>query len=315
MKLTRKRGRVMEQQENGQNPMMPQENYGKRFWYLWGPIMIKWVIGFIVTFSAISLVGFGYASAHYDEVMNAMQNQDKMMELYAKITEICMKKTTLIEGVAALITIPILLFWFHKDRMKEKLKGVIPNNKAPLWKYGMQILMSLALSLGLNNLIVIGNLSAVSEEYSETMEAFYSASIPMQVAVLGIMVPICEELVFRGLMFKRMRESSGFMPAALYSSVVFGLMHVNFVQMLYGFFLGMMLAYIYEKYGSVKAPVLSHIAMNLLSVFVTEFKIYDWMTEDIMRMGIITVICGTVASTMYVLIQQIEEKPDMLQKC
>ena len=86
---------------------------------------------------------------------------------------------------------------------------------------------------------------------------------------------------------------------------------MNLVQMLYGFILGMMLSYLYEKYGSIKAPIAAHMAMNLLSILATEFKLPDWLMEDQMRIGIVTVACAFVASTMFVLIQRIEEKPEI----
>ena len=143
------------------------------------------------------------------------------------------------------------------------------------------------------------------------MEAFYSAPLIAQVIALGILTPMCEELVYRGLLFKRLRERGTFMQAALYSAVVFGFTHMNMVQMLYGVFTGMMLAYLYEKYGSVKAPVAAHIAMNLLSILGTEYHLLDWLLEDRMRAGIVTVLCAFVASTMFVLVQRIEEKPDV----
>ena len=171
--------------------------------------------------------------------------------------------------------------------------------------------MTAAMTLGLNNLIELGGLMKVSEEYEDTMNSLYAAPFPMQILCLGILIPICEELVFRGLMFRRLRQGGTFMAAALYSSFVFGFLHVNMVQMLYGFILGMMLAYLYEKYGSVKAPIAAHMAMNLLSVLATEYKLLDWLMEDKMRMGIVTVACAFVASTMFVLVQRIEEKPDV----
>ena len=98
------------------------------------------------------------------------------------------------------------------------------------------------------------------------------------------------------------------MYAMVYSSVVFGILHVNLVQMLYGFALGMMLAYVYEKYGSLKAPVAAHMSMNLLSVLATRYGLYNWMLKDNIRIGIITVVCAAVASTMFVIIQRIERK-------
>ena len=84
---------------------------------------------------------------------------------------------------------------------------------------------------------------------------------------------------------------------------------MNLVQMIYGFILGMMLAYVYEKYGSLKAPVAAHMAMNLLSVLATEFGLYSWLMKDKIRIGVITVACATIASTMFVMIRGIEEKP------
>ena len=171
------------------------------------------------------------------------------------------------------------------------------------------IIMALAMSLGLNNLIIIGNLSAIDANYKATMNAMYSAPLAIQIVCLAVLVPICEEYVFRGLFFRRMERESSFVYAMVYSSVVFGILHVNLVQMLYGFALGMMLAYVYEKYGSLKAPVAAHMSMNLLSVLATRYGLYNWMLKDNIRIGIITVVCAAVASTMFVIIQRIEEKP------
>ncbi len=298
----------MEQQYR-QIPPMP-EDYGKRIWYLWGPVILKAAIGIGVGMIAMGVLTMMYMMVDQDMAMAVMQNEDEMLKLYDKILEQYIGASAVIEGVAAVITIPIMLFFFHRDRVKEKQMGVIPNRKAPLWKYAAGLLMALALCLGLNNLIAIGNLSKMSEAYEETIGAFYSSPLPVQVIALGILAPVCEELVYRGLLFKRLRERGTYLQAALYSAMVFGFAHMNMVQMLYGVFTGMMLAYLYEKYGSVKAPIAAHIAMNLLSVLGTEYHLLDWLLADKMRVGIVTVVCAFVASTMFLLVQRIEERPD-----
>lgn len=188
--------------------------------------------------------------------------------------------------------------------------GIVPNKKAPLWKYIPQLLMALTFCVAANNLILIGNLSSVSAGYEETMDALYTAPLGVQILALAILIPVCEELVFRGLLFKRLRMQGGFMQAAMYSAVVFGFLHMNLVQMIYGFLLGLMFAYIYEKYGSVKAPILAHVSMNLLSVLATEYRLYEWLAEDMMRLGVVTVVCATVAAAMFTFVQRIEEKPE-----
>ena len=205
----------------------------------------------------------------------------------------------------ALITIPIMAVMFHRDRVKEKMQGIIPNRKAPIWKYAAIVIMSLAMSLGLNNLIIIGNLSAVDETYMTTMNALYSAPLILQIICLAVLVPICEEYVFRGLFFQRMRARTSYRYAAIYSSLVFGMLHMNLIQMIYGFILGLMLTYVYEKYGSVKAPILAHITANILSVVGTQFQWFDWLFKDPMRVGISTVLCAFIASSIYVMIQRL----------
>ena len=43
----------------------------------------------------------------------------------------------------------------------------------------------------------------------------------------------------------------------------------------------------------------------------TKFELLDWLIEDHMRIGIVTVACAFVASTMFVLVQRIDERPDV----
>lgn len=316
----------MEQQYRMNPNSMPKPE--SRFMRIWGPLFIKWGIAMVVSmfaamifesFMIIKKNGLDMSSVQsitqMQEILKQyMSNTTESVELANEMTQEFMKYTTPIEGIAAFVTIPVMMVMFHKDRIKEKIAGIIPNKKASLWKYAGILIMSIALTLGLNNLIEISGIVKVSGAYEETMSSLYSASFPVQIICLGILIPICEEMVFRGLMFKRIRQTSSFLAAALYSSAVFGFLHMNIVQMLYGFMLGMTFCYFYEKYGSVKAPIFAHMSANIFSVLLTEFKAYEYLTKDPVIMGIVTVVCASVASTMYVLIQRIEEKPDDLVK-
>ncbi len=299
-----------------------------RFLRIWGPVLIKWGIGMGVSMIAMMLFESFTILKKSGIDMNAVQNMtqvwdiiyqnmldmSKSAELAAEAAEEMMKYTTPLEGIAAFVTIPVLMVMFHKDTIREKIAGAVPNKKAALWKYGGILIMICAMTLGLNNLIEISGLMSASDGYEDTMNALYAASLSVQILCLGILIPICEELVFRGLMFRRLRQGNSFLAAALYSSAVFGFLHVNLVQMLYGFLLGFTFCYLYEKYGSVKAPMCAHISSNILSVLLTEMNAMEWMSREPVRMGVITVVCASVASTMYVLIQRIEEKPDKKEK-
>ena len=295
-----------------------------RFLRVWGPLFIKWGISIAVSVIALMIfemivimkksgVDFSaaQASAQLQEFMQKyMSDSAASVEFANEISQEFMKYSTPVEGLAALVTIPIMLILFHKDRVKEKKSGFIPNKKASIWKYGYVFLMMIALTIGVNNLLQISGMMGASEEYEQTMSALYAASLPMQLLCLGILVPMCEELVFRGLMFRRIRQRGTFLQAALYTSAVFGFLHINMVQMIYGFCLGIVFCYLYEKYGSVKAPVFAHMTANVFAVFMTHFHAMEWMQEEPLKMGVITVVCASVASSMYVLIQRIDEKQE-----
>lgn len=95
------------------------------------------------------------------------------------------------------------------------------------------------------------------------------SEMPLSVVLLGgcILGPLCEEVLFRGLLAGRLARY-GQKPAAFVSALLFGLYHVNLSQFCYAFLLGLLLAYAYFYTGTLKMPVLLHILINLYGSFV-----------------------------------------------
>ncbi|MCI9271574.1 MAG: CPBP family intramembrane metalloprotease [Dorea sp.] len=297
--------------ENQYNRQRPPVNKEKRFWHIWGPLFINWGIRAAMGAAATMAFLTAYMAAHSMDTLALYQDQDAMMKGIEKAAEVMLRYTTEIQGAVAFVTIPVMAFLYFKDRKQEKLIGVIPNRKAPAVKYIFVIILAGVVNIALNNLIMIGGLSDYSAEYEKTAEAFYSASLGMQILCLGILVPIAEELVFRGLMYRRMREDTGVVMSVIYSAAIFGLIHVNLVQIVYGTAMGVMLAYLCEKYGSLAAPIAAHITVNLVSILATYFRVYDWMLPDIRIAGTVTVACATAAAGIFLIIRSINERPEM----
>ena len=89
---------------------------------------------------------------------------------------------------------------------------------------------------------------------------------PRVTAVLA--APLAEELLFRGLIYRLARRTWGAWPAAVVSSLVFGLIHGE-PWYLFGLVgLGLILAYLYEATGSLLAPVIAHALHNAVSLYV-----------------------------------------------
>ena len=79
-----------------------------------------------------------------------------------------------------------------------------------------------------------------------------------------IAAPVGEELFFRGFLFGGLRARFGFAVSAAISSVVFGLFHVVPLIIPIMVAVGFALAYVYERRGSLIAPMAAHAAFNVI---------------------------------------------------
>ena len=104
-------------------------------------------------------------------------------------------------------------------------------------------------------------------------EAVYF-SIPLwsRMICYEIIAPVSEEILFRQIIFKRLRNISPFWVAALVSAMLFGVYHGNLVQGIYALIMGLFLALVYEWTGSLLAPVLFHVVANHVSDITYEFE-------------------------------------------
>lgn len=120
-----------------------------------------------------------------------------------------------------------------------------------------------------NTLISASGIARVFTGFSEISEQLYEPPLWLQVCAMGVGIPIAEELVFRGLVFGKAREDRPFFQSAVLSALLFGIYHGNVLQGIYGFFMGILFAWVMERKKTVLAPVFMHMSANLVSVAVT----------------------------------------------
>ncbi|MEK6764803.1 MAG: type II CAAX endopeptidase family protein [Planctomycetota bacterium] len=85
--------------------------------------------------------------------------------------------------------------------------------------------------------------------------------------------PVVEELLFRGFLQSAVRTTFGKLKAILISGFLFALIHLNAHVFLQIFILGLLLAYLFEKTGSLIAPITVHICHNTATLaFLISFK-------------------------------------------
>ena len=88
----------------------------------------------------------------------------------------------------------------------------------------------------------------------------------------GIIGPIFEEIIFRYIFYNRLKKKYKTKIAILINSIIFSLIHINPINMLYAFILGIILNLSYEKYQHILAPILIHISGNIMVLFLTTYN-------------------------------------------
>ena len=99
--------------------------------------------------------------------------------------------------------------------------------------------------------------------------------IPMLVYTI-LIAPIVEELVFRGVFYKRFKAFGSFFTAFA-CSLFFALIHSNFLQFIPAFMMGFVLFTIRDKYG-LRYSILLHLTNNALAILVNNLgTVQPWL--------------------------------------
>lgn len=86
--------------------------------------------------------------------------------------------------------------------------------------------------------------------------------------VLGLLAPLSEEIVFRGAILRTLLTSMKPWTAILISAFIFGLIHMNPVQIPFAFLAGILLGWMYWRTGSILPGMAYHWANNSIAYII-----------------------------------------------
>ncbi|MCH5259697.1 MAG: CPBP family intramembrane metalloprotease [Lachnospiraceae bacterium] len=180
--------------------------------------------------------------------------------------------TSVVSGLSMLIGILPLIPMLRRELVICKENA---DDKAPVATEGgtvrqkavnivLAVILAASSSVGLNVLLTLTGFVQTSEVYRDVARQQYGVIFGIGAILFGLISPITEEIVFRGLVFNRMRRYYPTMVAIVMSGVLFGVYHGNLVQGVYGGCMGILLAYTYERIRSFLVPCLFHATANLM---------------------------------------------------
>lgn len=182
----------------------------------------------------------------------------------------CAPQTVLVSLVGELAFGAVTLFWVTRVNRAPVASLGLPTR--PLGDLGIGV-------LGGIGLLVLGYAGSYATELVARLILGHSPVFPEQVpgcvrggwlaamgAVVVLVAPVCEEVMFRGYLFRGLRRRFALWPATLISGVVFGGAHFLPLLIPSLALVGIGLALVYERRQSLLASATAHATFNLFGI-------------------------------------------------
>lgn len=190
------------------------------------------------------------------EIMSAFDNNN--MEAYNKIIADISPPATITMHILIVISFGI---WYFFGRNK--------GDNIPEFKFnGMVLLvtftMALSMSFMSNTTVLIQErfFPKVVEDYEKLAEMSGIGVNIVTIIAATCLAPIGEELICRGMVLTYARKSLPFWLANIIQALMFGIMHMNWVQGTYAFIIGLILGYAVKRYNSIIPSMIMHFFVN-----------------------------------------------------
>lgn len=135
------------------------------------------------------------------------------------------------------------------------------------WVAPLGVLVTICFVIAGNAILTGSGLAKQSAGFQQTVSAQAATPFLLGMICYGLVTPIVEELLFRGVVFTKAKTLYSFEKSALFSTVLFAAYHMNPVQGIYAMLMGATICYFYDYFGSFSWPLFVHILSNVL-VFV-----------------------------------------------
>jgi len=221
----------------------------KRYWYI------------IITYILIQLSGIvGYPILH---LLTGITNQGELAAYWS-----------LISFPLGLV---LILFLLKPDMTKTSLRGESSTGTIVLWSF-LGIILAYAGQIIAGWIELELGIKPESQNTQQLMEI--AKATPAFIIIIALIAPILEEIIFRKIIFGSLYKISNFWIAALSSSLVFALVHWDFIHILKYSAMGFVFAFLYVKTKRIIVPIIAHMMMNLIVVLIQ----YNISPEDLERM-------------------------------
>lgn len=193
---------------------------------------------------------------------------DFLMEFWASENS-----NTWLMVIFAILSISIFALWYYM-----KYNGnYLPEPRAVFHPLSLLGLVMLVPGMQFLSTYIISFTSALFPDWLKIYEELIETAGLDSCLTFGlflysvILAPISEELIFRGVTLRQAQKYFPFWAANLFQALLFGALHMNMIQGIYAFCLGLILGYVCDKSGSIYHAILLHMLFNFWGTVISQF--------------------------------------------
>ena len=169
------------------------------------------------------------------------------------------------------------LYWKGLRRLNSPLGEQLPEydsirlDRPRFGRMGLWAFIPVVILLELAVIILISSLPEgmeMPEWFSSALEQMYGTNIVFNLLTMSVLAPLLEEFLFRGVILTGLMRRMDTWWAILWSSVLFGIAHLNPWQALPAFVMGCLFGWIYVRTRSYWTVVAMHSLNNTLTIMV-----------------------------------------------
>ena len=236
------------------------------------------------------------------------------------ITDLLMQDFVLaafIYSIIQVIVFALFLNWRNKKEIDYFLKSHIK---------GRTVLQAFVVALGLLGLsnLWMGLTSSLAEtsdfwakeveKYTSLTTSFATDNVLLLVIAVCVLVPMAEELLFRGVFLSELRRVLPGGLAVVIIALLFGLAHGNLIQGTYAALAGIALGFMYLWSGSIFASILLHIFFNFfgtgLPMILEKYNVLENVDEMVFNKVMLVVSLVFLALAIIALINLYKNKAE-----
>ena len=163
-----------------------------------------------------------------------------------------------------ILTLPVALIGVGWRRIPWSAFGLRPTGGRWFWIAGAGCLVLIVLAESLDRLLD----SPLSEKLTGALapEGFSWNGFVTMILVAGLIAPFGEELLFRGVLYRWLRQRWGVPVGVIASALLFGAVHLDPYWAAQAATFGVFFAILYEKSGSIWPAYLGHALINMTGV-------------------------------------------------